>query len=848
MWEDAQKLFSCLPHSLDINFCDISKSGIIATCSSDRTIRLWKLTKTGLDELKHSPLTGHSYSVNVIKFSSHGTLLASASTDGSAVLWDVRTGEKLLSAYSPSGFSFRTCALSPDSAIFAAGGDDDKVHMWNVATKELERTISEHEATVNSISFSPDGQILVSCDMNGKLYGWSGQTNHSAVLFSEMEAHDLGVMYLDFSSVMSKTALTSFYTLASCGSDGLVKLWNIEIGTRNVLECIKEEFAHVGNAMCVKFSYQGDVLATSGGDKCVKIWSYPELTCLKTITGFTRYVTCCSFNKSATILIATSKKMQVWSRDGESSGDLSNLEDDKNFREERFNLQLTKNRKKVELIRKVGVTSSCDVTTCDIYKHILAVGSTDSKITLWKLKSNTAYNNTLNSNEHVMNSIEQHERSPLVGHTYSVYSLKFSKSGLLVSASLDGDLILWDPQTGDQIRNLKNPKQVGFRVVCISDDGNILVAGGDDDIIHVWYGQHYTSLKGHDNTVFALDLFIAPNINLAPDEATRILVSGSSDETLKIWDLNSWPPQKISSLEEVHDLGITCCAFQPNNSEDANIQDKAVLATGGNDSAIRIWWIYPPYKTFKSKQVLLDHGSSIMNMTYSNSGQYLGTAAGDRTARIWETKAYRCLYVLDEHERYVTSCSFSVQNSFFVTASENYIKLWKVEFTEGYKVDDSFHHIPIQDWSNSEVVHWLKSIGMDELKDLLKLFSGQMLLNVSQEELKNMGMQKEVALKLIQNIQWFRHGNIKSSSSETLETKEDEVPTEFLCPITYEIMENPVSLSDGFIYDEMAIKEWLLTRKQTSPMTNLELTDCRMTPCPELKDKIQLYLNKIGNN
>ena len=55
--------------------------------------------------------------------------------------------------------------------------------------------------------------------------------------------------------------------------------------------------------------------------------------------------------------------------------------------------------------------------------------------------------------------------------------------------------------------------------------------------------------------MFALDLFIAPNINLAPDEATRILVSGSSDETLKIWDLNSWPPQKISSLEEVHDLG-----------------------------------------------------------------------------------------------------------------------------------------------------------------------------------------------------------------------------------------------------------------------------------------------------
>ena len=36
--------------------------------------------------------------------------------------------------------------------------------------------------------------------MNGKLYGWSGQTNHSAVLFSEMEAHDLGIFYFEYLS------------------------------------------------------------------------------------------------------------------------------------------------------------------------------------------------------------------------------------------------------------------------------------------------------------------------------------------------------------------------------------------------------------------------------------------------------------------------------------------------------------------------------------------------------------------------------------------------------------------------------------------------------------------------
>ena len=53
---------------------------------------------------------------------------------------------------------------------------------------------------------------------------------------------------------------------------------------------------------------------------------------------------------------------------------------------------------------------------------------------------------------------------------------------------------------------------------------------------------------GHDNTVFALDI----------SADSSILVSGSSDEALKLWDLSSWPPKKLFSIEEVHDLGNIC--------------------------------------------------------------------------------------------------------------------------------------------------------------------------------------------------------------------------------------------------------------------------------------------------
>lgn len=50
----------------------------------------------------------------------------------------------------------------------------------------------------------------------------------------------------------------------------------------------------------------------------------------------------------------------------------------------------------------------------------------------------------------------------------------------------------------------------------------------------------------------------------------------------------------------------------------------------------------------------------------------------------------------------------------------------------------------------------------------------------------------------------------------------NEVPDEFICPITKEKMQKPVTLEDGYSYDEEAIKEHLAIKK-TSPMTNLVL-------------------------
>lgn len=73
----------------------------------------------------------------------------------------------------------------------------------------------------------------------------------------------------------------------------------------------------------------------------------------------------------------------------------------------------------------------------------------------------------------------------------------------------------------------------------------------------------------------------------------------------------------------------------------------------------------------------------------------------------------------------------------------------------------------------------------------------------------------------------------------------DEVPNEFFCPITMELMSDPVIAVDGFSYERKAIESWM-TKKQVSPMTNQPLKNKDVLPNRQLKKLIDDYTAKHG--
>jgi WD40 repeat protein len=115
-------------HTSDVNtviFSPIhSAAPLLASCASDKTIRLWNL-----NDQTSTTLTRHSYQVHCVAFSpilndkndSTAKYMASVSTDGTCLLWDLTTISVLKEYKHDSGSPIRVCQFSSDGVLLATG-------------------------------------------------------------------------------------------------------------------------------------------------------------------------------------------------------------------------------------------------------------------------------------------------------------------------------------------------------------------------------------------------------------------------------------------------------------------------------------------------------------------------------------------------------------------------------------------------------------------------------------------------------------------------------------------------------------------------------------------------------
>jgi WD40 repeat protein len=99
-------------------------------------------------------LSGHEDGIRDVAYSPDGSLIATASGDGTAILWDAATGSRILTLIGHSSGIF-SLAFSPDGKLLATGSEDNTARIWDVQTGKEILTLPGNLGAVTGVAFSP---------------------------------------------------------------------------------------------------------------------------------------------------------------------------------------------------------------------------------------------------------------------------------------------------------------------------------------------------------------------------------------------------------------------------------------------------------------------------------------------------------------------------------------------------------------------------------------------------------------------------------------------------------------------------------------------------------------------
>ncbi|NER20383.1 MAG: hypothetical protein F6J96_06610 [Symploca sp. SIO1C2] len=196
--------------------------------------------------------------------------------------------------------------------------------------------------------------------------------------------------------------------------------------------------------------------------------------------------------------------------------------------------------------------------------------------------------------------------------------------------------------------------------VSFSPDGKTLASGSSDKTIKLWdveTGEEITTLSGHDDSV--------RSISFSPNGKT--LASGSSDYTIKLWDVETG--EEITSLP----------GGSWNIDVSFNPDGKILASTYNKDFTIKLWDV----ETGEEIASLPGHDDYVQSISFSPNGKTLASGSSDKTIKLWDVETGEEITSLPGHDDSVWSVSFSPDGKTLTSgSSDDTIKLWDVETGE----------------------------------------------------------------------------------------------------------------------------------------------------------------------
>ena len=568
-----------------------SPDGLTAlTGSSDNTARLWDV-KTGQPR---GATLKHEGGVVDVAFSPDSQTALTGSWDHTARLWDVKTGE-------PTGKVLkheervRAVAFSPDGQTALTGSWDNTARLWDVKTGEPRGKVLTHEGVVNDVAFSPDGLTALTGSGDNTARLWDVKTGEPRGAALKHE----GVVRAVTFSPDGQTALTG-------SADNTARLWDVKTGepTGVVLK-------HEGFVVAVAFSPNGQTALTGSGDHTARLWDVKTGEPTGTTLKHEGIVNDVSFSLDGQTALTGSwdNTARLWdAQTGEPRGAALKHEGDVN-----------------------AVAFSPDGQTA-------LTGSADNTARLWDVMT-------------------RQPRGAALKHEGDVNAVAFSPDGqTALTGSGDNAARLWDAQTGEA-RGAALKHEGVVNAVSFSLDGQTALTGSGDNAGWLWdvqNGLHRGTALKHNGPVVA--------VAFSPDGQTAL--TGSADSTARLWDVKTGERRgKVLT----HGGVVNAVAFSP---------DGQTALTGGGDNTARLWDV----QTGEARGAALKHEGAVRAVAFSPDGRIALTGSADNTARLWDVQTGLPRGAVLQHKGWVSAVAFSPDGHAALTGSwDKTARFWDVQ-------------------------------------------------------------------------------------------------------------------------------------------------------------------------
>jgi WD40 repeat protein len=258
-----------------------------------------------------SILEGNEDVVFALAVTNDGKTLASGSGDGKVRIWDIRTGKEKQS-FSGHKDSVESLSFSANGETLASTGSRDlTVRVWNL-TKGKQELVLNHSKKVTSVLYLKEKDRLASGSWDGTVKIWD-TTNGKEL--SVWGPHSGGVLSLALSPDGQTLA-------AGAGRErfGEIKLWNVAKG-----EPLATVEGHQDRVLAVRFSAKGDRLASGSYDGVVKIWDTKNRRMLKSIKAHKNWVWKVQFMRDDKILVSSGGDGAIRFWDTQTGAELTSL-------------------------------------------------------------------------------------------------------------------------------------------------------------------------------------------------------------------------------------------------------------------------------------------------------------------------------------------------------------------------------------------------------------------------------------------------------------------------------------------------------------------------------------------